>query len=128
MRLGGPIALSATIILCYLLTWVLPIGVSLYYQEYTQAWSFGITSIVLSLVLMLFRIVSNKSQLRAIDGFLVVSISWLGISLISSIPFYLSSLSPTFMDSWFESVSAITTTGIEVLGDVELWPRGLLCV
>ena len=48
---------------------------------------------------------------------------WLVLSLAGSIPFYLSGMSP--IDSFFESMSGITTTGATVISNIESLPESL---
>jgi len=48
---------------------------------------------------------------------------WLVLSMAGSIPFYLSGMSP--IDSFFESMSGITTTGATVISNIESLPESL---
>ncbi|MDD5921679.1 MAG: potassium transporter TrkG [Eubacteriales bacterium] len=53
----------------------------------------------------------QKKKLEIKNGFLIVSLGFLGLVLISSFPYLLSGASLNFFDSWFESASGWTTTG-----------------
>lgn len=68
----------------------------------------------------------KNDQLRAREGFVVVSITWILLSLFGAMPFYLSGAIPSFVDCFFECVSGFTTTGSTILSDVEALPRGVL--
>ncbi|MCD6090411.1 MAG: TrkH family potassium uptake protein [Bacteroidales bacterium] len=60
------------------------------------------------------------------EGYLVVSFSWILISLFGSLPFYLSGYFPSFTDAFFETISGFTTTGASILTNIEAIPKGLL--
>ena len=59
------------------------------------------------------------------EGFVCVGISWIVLSLVGSLPFYLSGEIPSYIDSFFEIVSGFTTTGASILPTVEQLSRGL---
>jgi trk system potassium uptake protein TrkH len=64
-------------------------------------------------------------QLRARDGFLVVSMGWILASLFGALPYVLGDvLSP--VDAIFEAVAGFTTTGSTVMTDIEGVPRSIL--
>lgn len=70
-----------------------------------------------------FRV--NKSVSKK-EGYLVVSFSWILISIFGSLPFYFSGYFASFTDSFFETMSGFTTTGASILSDIESIPKGLL--
>lgn len=53
------------------------------------------------------------------DGFVVVALTWIVISLIGALPFVLTGDIPYFPDALFEIISGLTTTGSSILTDVE---------
>lgn len=57
------------------------------------------------------------------EGFVTVSLSWIILSLVGAIPFYLSGEIPSYTDALFETVSGFTTTGATILTDVEALSR-----
>ncbi len=57
----------------------------------------------------------QTSNLRAKEGFMIVTLSWMVMSLFGALPFMLSGFIPNFFDAFFESVSGFTTTGATVL-------------
>jgi len=69
---------------------------------------------------------TEKKNIHIRDGFLIVALSWVGISLIGAFPFVFSGEIPSFIDAFFETVSGITTTGASILDDVESMSHGLL--
>ncbi len=60
------------------------------------------------------------------QGFLLVSMAWLSLSLFSALPFWFSDHNMSFTDSVFEAVSGITTTGGTVMLNLQQAPHGLL--
>lgn len=65
-------------------------------------------------------------HLRLREGFIIVALGWLALSLGGALPFFLSGLYPRFEDAFFESVSGFTTTGATVLTVYEDFPRGIM--
>lgn len=60
------------------------------------------------------------------DAYLTVTVSWLIIGLIGSLPYIFSGSIPSFTDAFFESVSGFSTTGASILTDVEILPKSIL--
>ncbi len=59
------------------------------------------------------------------EGYLLVSLVWILLGVIGSLPFYLSNSIPTWTDALFESISGFTTTGSSILTDVEALPKSI---
>ena len=53
------------------------------------------------------------------EGFVTVSLSWIVLSIIGCLPFYINGDIPHFVDALFETISGFTTTGATILSDVE---------
>lgn len=87
-----------------------------------------ITPFALSLILGLslwLPVRHYRGELRVRDGFMVVALFWLVLSLFSALPFILSPhLSLT--DSVFEAVSGLTTSGGTVIVGLDDLPLSLL--
>lgn len=65
-------------------------------------------------------------HINAKEGLVIVSISWLLMSIFGALPLYLSRSTPTYIDAFFEIVSGFTTTGATVIENVETLPMGIL--
>jgi len=108
---------------------LLPLGVSLYYQDgdtLALVWSILITA-AMGTGLMLLRRRGRDIGLR--EGFAVVTFAWASAALSGSLPFVISGAIPTFTDAFFESMSGFTTTGASILGPhnmIESLPHGIL--
>ena len=105
---------------------LLPLLVAVFYGEDTVL-SFAITILLLLIIGLLLSF--HKPEDRAMyarEGFLIVGISWVLLSLFGALPFTLSGEIPRFVDAFFETVSGFTTTGASILTDVESLSRGIL--
>ena len=60
------------------------------------------------------------------DGFAIVAIGWLLISIFGAMPFVVSGAISSPVDALFEAVSGFTTTGASILTHVEGLPNGIL--
>ena len=60
------------------------------------------------------------------EGFVSVSLSWIVLSVMGSLPFLFSGSITNPVDALFETVSGFTTTGASILSDVESLPRCIL--
>lgn len=103
-----------------------PLGISLYLGQ-EDSKSFIIT-ILISLIsgLILSRFKGKEENIGIREGLSIVTLGWIILSLVGSLPLYLSGGVPTFIDAFFETVSGFTTTGATVIGDVEALPQGIL--
>ncbi len=68
----------------------------------------------------------DKRELRAKDGFIIVSLGWMMFSAVGALPFFLSGFIPSYTDAFFETISGFSTTGATILMDIEGLPHGLL--
>ncbi len=68
----------------------------------------------------------KNRELRPRAGITIVALSWLGLSLIGALPFFVSGYIPDFIDALFETVSGLTTTGSSILTNIEALPQSLL--
>ena len=103
----------------------LPLGVCLYYGE--SPWAFLVTIFVLLVFGWMMSIRRPQDDtIYAREGFFIVGLSWLLLSVFGALPFVLSREIPNFVDAFFEPVSGFTTTGASILTDVEAMSRGML--
>ncbi|MFN4284291.1 MAG: TrkH family potassium uptake protein [Alphaproteobacteria bacterium] len=59
-------------------------------------------------------------------AFLLTALSWISLCLFAALPFYFSSSKMDYVDSLFEAVSGLTTTGATVMSGLDDLPAGLL--
>lgn len=106
---------------------LLPVLVSLIYGERCVT-SFLISSGIAAVIGVLMMAVTHPKNrvIYAKEGFLITTLSWIILSAVGALPFYLSGEIPLYVDAFFESVSGFTTTGASILPNVETLSRGLL--
>ena len=85
----------------------------------------GIFTFSIGLFTFIYTRKANKNTTKK-EGYLVVSLSWIVISLFGALPFYLSGYFISYTDAFFETMSGFTTTGASILNDIEAVPHGLL--
>ena len=102
--------------------------ISLWEREYGAVRAFMWTLGAVVLAAGLLRLLSKGSQNKfyAKEGLACVSLSWIVMSLLGCLPFYISGVIPDFVDAFFEIVSGFTTTGASILPTVEGLPKGIL--
>ena len=86
-------------------------------------WSILITAAV-GVILKLKK--PEKTKLYSRDGFVIVALSWIALSLFGSLPFLFSGVTKSFTDALFETVSGFTTTGASIFESVEALPKSIL--
>ena len=68
----------------------------------------------------------NSRTIEIRDAFLLTIVSWCTLCLFGSFPIYMSDLSPSFTNAFFESVSGLTTTGATAFSGLDQMSRGVL--
>jgi len=102
------------------------LSVSLIYNE-PEARHFLLSMLIILAVGLPFLIIKPKTKdFNLADGFAVVGIGWLFISIFGAMPFYFSGAIPSFINAFFESISGFTTTGASILTQIESLPKGIL--
>ena len=112
----------------YILGWVLtleaafmtlPCITALIYREKTGIW-FLVVGFVSALVgHLLIRRKPKNPQFFTKEGFAMVGLSWIAMSMVGALPFTLSKEIPNYIDAVFETASGLTTTGASILTDIE---------
>ena len=88
------------------------------------ALTIGVITILAAILFLLCR--NAPSAFYAKEGLVCVGISWVVLSLIGCLPFYISREIPAYIDAFFEIVSGFTTTGSSILPSVEALSKSLL--
>lgn len=66
---------------------------------------------------LLSHIKLSEKRMSSRDGYFIVAVAWIVVSLIGAIPLYLSGGFESYIGALFEMVSGITTTGASVLAE-----------
>ena len=69
-----------------------------------------------------FLLVCRRPKDRTLysrEGFVIVALSWITLSMFGALPFCISGEIPNYIDALFETVSGLTTTGASVVPAVE---------
>jgi trk system potassium uptake protein TrkH len=110
---------------------LIPLALAIALSERRMIPAFGVpVGIVIAASLpAFFSLRKNRPRIRTRDGFLLVFLAWVFMSLLGAMPFYLSAEVPGsvhFVDAFFESACGFTTTGATTIADVEALPKSLL--
>lgn len=119
------INLFSILVLFFSLSFVFPIIVSFIFDD-GAIFLFLKTMMSIALVGLfgLFLTRNIKNNLSQKDGFVIIVMFWIVLSFAGAIPFYFSGM--TLIDSIFESMSGITTTGATVISNLENMPESIL--
>ncbi|MGN0678498.1 MAG: TrkH family potassium uptake protein [Oscillospiraceae bacterium] len=121
----------------YTLGWILifeagfmlvPLITAAVYAEGEAAICFGISMMLCILIGGLLAFVKKPvhKRLYSREGFVIVALSWIVMSLFGALPLWISREIPSFVDALFETVSGFTTTGASILTDVEALSKSML--
>jgi len=105
---------------------VLPLVCSLVFAD--GYWHHYVTAAAINIVLgLLIAAITRpfKRELKARDGFLLVTLAWVLMSFSGSVPFFLALPDMSITDVLFEATSGLTTTGATVISDLAALPPSI---
>ena len=108
---------------------LIPVVIAYLYQENLEIKGFLYAfSISITLGLILFILSKNSAEeLKTRDGFIITFFFWTVLALFGSLPFYFADFrSISYIDSLFESISGLTTTGATVFFGLDEMPKSIL--
>jgi len=104
----------------------IPIIAQVIFNELDSSFfSAGIITIIFGILFFLSNLNHDK-KLNLQQAFLLTALAWLSIAVFGSLPFIFSSLNLTITDSFFESMSGITTTGSTIITNLNDTPKSIL--
>jgi trk system potassium uptake protein TrkH len=117
--------LFSILVILFSFSFIFPIIVSLIYKD-AAITIFIRTFLIVFMIGFIGWLISRKhnKDLNQKDGFLIITLFWLVLSIAGSIPFVLSGMS--YMDAFFEAMSGITTTGATVISNLQSLPESML--
>lgn len=92
-------------------------------------WQVFVTAFAVTLFVGVSLTLSTRRSWNRLDvrqAFVMTALSWLVIAVFGSLPFMFSELQLSVTDSFFESMSGVTTTGSTVIVGLESAPPGIL--
>lgn len=95
--------------------------ISLYCGDSMAVKGFGCALLVIVVLVAVLTMLCRgaPSAFYAKEGLVCVGLSWIVLSLVGCLPFYISREIPSYVDCFFEIVSGFTTTGASILNNVE---------
>ncbi|MDC3180589.1 hypothetical protein OAT84_00375 [Gammaproteobacteria bacterium] len=120
------------VLLVYTSSLLLPLAIAVWEMNLDSIWAFSVTILSGSIFAVPLFWQKNKLPQQPLLAFMILVLIWLGMIGISMVPWYLYFDLP-ITQCLFETTSALTTSGIEIIGQVEQWPlsflwyRQLLC-
>ena len=125
MNVKPLINLFSILVMLFSVSFVFPMIVSIIYKD--SALSIFIYTFLFVFFLGLIGWFFSRGDDRELgqkDGFIIITFFWLVLSFAGSIPFIISGMG--FIDSFFESMSGITTTGATILTGLDSLPESIL--
>ena len=128
MRLAIVVHLTGTLVRLFSPALLAPALVAVIYGETRDAAGFAaIFAMTLALGTVMRRAggaeAGDFDRLRRIEGLTVVAVTWMAVAHVAALPYVWAGLG--FVDSLFESMSGLTTTGATVLTDFTAFGRGI---
>ena len=105
---------------------MIPYAVQLLYDENSNSFFSSAVITIFIGILTILASLKKDNQLNLQQAFLFSTLSWASIALFGSLPFLLSNLNLSFSESFFESMSGITTTGSTTIIDLDNSPKSIL--
>jgi len=105
---------------------IFPIIIQIIFDELDSSFiGASLITIIFGTLFFLSNLDHDK-KLSLQNAFLLTALSWFSIAVFSSLPFIFSNLNLSITDSFFESMSGITTTGSTIITDLNSSPKAIL--
>jgi trk system potassium uptake protein TrkH len=105
-----------SMLMLFSVAYALPMATSVIYDDgllvafvYAAVLCFGVGALVFGLTL------KHRRELRSRDGFLLVTLAWVFMATVATVPFMLGLPGLSFTDAFYEAMSGISTTGSTIL-------------
>jgi len=127
MHIKGVIWTLGILIVLFASGMLLPALVSLYFSSGHADHFFIASALTAGLGLLMMKWGGGSpKRLSHKDGFLIVALAWVVLSLLGAIPFWTTGVCVSIVDGLFESTSGLTTTGATVLTGLDNLPPSIL--
>mgnify|MGYP005990079017 CR=1 FL=1 len=100
---------------------------SMFHQEDAQfgILNAGIVTVLIGSLLYFFN-KTKSTNIQKKDGYLIVTLGWLTLSITGMLPYLFTGAIPNITNAFFETLSGYSTTGSSILTDIESLPKGIL--
>jgi trk system potassium uptake protein len=105
---------------------LLPYLIQLTYGENSHSFLSSAFITIFVGILFILTNLEREYRLNLQQTFMFSTLAWLSIAIFGSLPFLLSTINLSISDSFFESMSGITTTGSTVISDLDNSPKSIL--
>ena len=85
-----------------------------------------VITVLAGLTLNVITIKQRHQEPNIRESFIIVSLGWVIMGLVGTVPYLLTGSIPSFTNAFFESFSGFTTTGSSILADIEALPKSIL--
>ena len=104
------------------------LAISLVAGEYMAVLGFCVAIAVIGLIAAVLWMLCRRAphSMGPREGLVCAAASWVVMSLVGCLPFWISREIPDYIDAFFEIVSGFTTTGASVVANVEGLSKGIL--
>ena len=123
-----PISLVCGTVVCsvgFLL--FIPLITELIYN--TESWQAYAVPILIYLIVGGSIVITNQNielKISIKEAFIITVLSWILFALLCAVPFIYTEVNLNVIDSIFESMSGITTTGATIIPNIDNLPKGIL--
>jgi trk system potassium uptake protein TrkH len=119
--------LGSLVIICGALM-ALSIPFSLYYEQgdFIPLVLSSVITLISGFLLKFLTKSHSNDDIKKREGYLIVALGWVSMTIFGSLPFVLSGAIPNYSNAFFETISGLTTTGASILNDIEAVPKGVL--
>jgi len=101
------------------LSMLIPAMVALYFNTGHTSHFIMAGSLTMLIGFIMQRSGHRPKQMSHKDGFLIVALAWVVLSIFGAIPFWTTGTCASLLDGLFESTSGLTTTGATILIDLD---------
>jgi trk system potassium uptake protein TrkH len=115
-----------SMLMMFSITYSLPIATSIIYSD-GQLPDFLVATVVCLVTGALLWAATrrHRRELRSRDGFVLVTLGWVLMSAIATVPLLIALPGLSFTDAFFETMSGLSTTGATVLVGIENLPPSI---
>lgn len=122
MHLKSVFRLISQILIFVAILMIAPTGIAIGHREWTAAYSFMITIVImvtLSVIVIILTRGQDYRNFSARDGFLFTTLTWVLATAFGALPLLLSGTFPDYTSCYFEIMSGFTTTGATTMTEIE---------